>query len=197
MREVLSANAYAKHRDVSHVAVHKAIKNGRLRRSVTRRKGPNGGDRYSIDVALADEEWTANTDPSQQREQPTGAAAAVQAQLFEAARSPADEKAPADPQSGLTLLKARAVREGYDAKLKQLEYELRSGKLLDADEVRREQFRLGRELRDQVLGVPKQVAPTIATMRDPREIETLIYDALERALYSLTETKATDGAAGG
>lgn len=50
----ISQLAYAKHRGVTHHAVQKAIKSGRLNRSVR--------DGKIINVALADKEWADNSD---------------------------------------------------------------------------------------------------------------------------------------
>lgn len=52
---LLSARQYAKHRGVSHTAVQKALRDGRI---------PSSGGR--IDPAVADRAWKANTDPSKQ-----------------------------------------------------------------------------------------------------------------------------------
>src|SRR2546426_5178487 len=50
----LSQRGYARHRGVTHRAVQKAIKTGRITTS------PDG----TIDPARADAQWTANTDPA-------------------------------------------------------------------------------------------------------------------------------------
>ena len=50
----LSQRAYARHRGVTHRAVQKAIKAGRI---TTNSDG-------TIDAARADAQWTANTDPA-------------------------------------------------------------------------------------------------------------------------------------
>lgn len=67
MNEVLSVRQYALRRNppVSHTAVRNAIQSGRLAASVKRR--PNGRV-CGIEVAVADREWLANTDPGAQRD---------------------------------------------------------------------------------------------------------------------------------
>lgn len=59
----MSQHAYAKHRGVTHRAVQKAIKAGRLNRSVK--------DGRITDAALADQEWADNSDERKRREPST------------------------------------------------------------------------------------------------------------------------------
>lgn len=62
----------------------------------------------------------------------------------------------------MTLYEARAIRETYAAKLLELEFQVKSGKLVDAEAVRNSVFKLSREFRDALQNWPAQVAPLIA-----------------------------------
>lgn len=65
------------------------------------------------------------------------------------------------PRLASSYAASRAAREAYMARLAKLEFEERSGKLVDADQVRAQIYALGRRLRDAFLGVPDRVAPLL------------------------------------
>ena len=81
---------------------------------------------------------------------------------------------------------SRAVREGYAARLAKLDFEERSGKLVDADEVRAQLFALGRRARDRLLGIPDRLAPILAGQTDQAVIHRLLTEELERGLADLS-----------
>lgn len=161
----LSVRAYAQHRGVSHTAVAKAIKAGRI--SVE----PDG----TIDPAKADAQWARNTLPSQSLN--IGAkkpAAKVETPPVSTPVStpPLETRAAApDYQT------SRAIREAYAARLAKLEFEERTGKLINADEVKVKYFNLARLLRDRIQQIPRKVAPQIVAavvaQPDQRVVEDL------------------------
>lgn len=55
--------------------------------------------------------------------------------------------------------KAKAVRETYLAKIAKLDFEERSGKLIDSDEVEADWFNAGRLVRDGMLAIPDRISP--------------------------------------
>lgn len=143
----LSYRAYAKHRGVSTEAVSKAVKTGRIT------AGPDG----KIDPERADREWDANTDPS---------------------RNPARVKesnnvADAAPAGLPPYAQSRAIREAYEARLSKLDFEVKSGKLVNADEVRVAAFNISRIARDKILNLPDRLAPRLA-MRDMKEVHEVL-----------------------
>ena len=72
------------------------------------------------------------------------------------------------------------------ARLAKLEFEERSGKLVDADGVRAQFFALGRRAQQNVLGVPDRLSPILAGESDAAEIHRLLTEELTRALAELT-----------
>jgi hypothetical protein len=174
----LSVRAYAQHRGVSHTAVAKAIKAGRI--SVE----PDG----TIDPAKADAQWARNTLPSQSLN--IGAkrpAAKVETPPVSTPVStpPLETRAAApDYQT------SRAIREAYAARLAKLEFEERTGKLLNADEVKVKYFNLARLLRDRIQQIPRKVAPQIVAavvaQPDQRVVEDLLMEAIREALEELS-----------
>ena len=174
----LSIRAYAQHRGVSHTAVAKAIKAGRI--SVE----PDG----TIDPAKADAQWARNTLPSQSLN--IGAkkpAAKVETPPVSTPVStpPLETRAAApDYQT------SRAIREAYAARLAKLEFEERTGKLLNADEVKVKHFNLARLLRDRIQQIPRKLAPQIVAavvaQPDQRVVEDLLMEAIREALEELS-----------
>lgn len=168
MSDFLSAKAYAKHRGVSLAAVLKAISEERLKASV-RRKGPG----YQIDVAQADAEWAANTDSG------TGAPAHAKNRQAEPDDIEAEDGQP------ITYAEARAQHERFKARLAQLELEQREGKLVEADAVRRESFRVARIVRDALLNLPDRVAGELAAETNQFKVHQRLVQEIRRALEDL------------
>ena len=139
----LSIRGYARRRGVSHTAVQKALATGRI----------TAGQDGTIDPAVADPQWDSSTDLSKPRNSVTG--------VPKKRRVPG---APSDPLGSVgagagealnghaagdtarlvsSYAASRAAREAYMARLAKLDFEKRSGKLVDADEVRAQFFALG------------------------------------------------------
>lgn len=187
----LSVRAYAQHRGVSHTAVAKAIKAGRI--SVE----PDG----TIDPAKADAQWARNTLPSQSLN--IGAkkpAAKVETPPVSTRVSTPVSTAPVSTPVSTPPLEtraaapdyqtSRAIREAYAARLAKLEFEERTGKLLNADEVKVKYFNLARLLRDRIQQIPRKVAPQIVAavvaQPDQRVVEDLLMEAIREALEELS-----------
>ncbi len=183
----LSIRAYAQHRGVSHTAVAKAIKAGRI--SVE----PDG----KIDPAKADAEWERNTLPSQNLN--TGvpkpatkvATPPVSTPISTAPVSTREVQVPLETRAAAPDYQtSRAIREAYAARLAKLEFEERTGKLLNADEVKVKHFNLARLLRDRIQQIPRKVAPQIVAavvaQPDQRVVEDLLMEAIREALEELS-----------
>ncbi|MDD4999657.1 hypothetical protein [Rhodoferax sp.] len=178
----LSIRAYAQHRGVSHTAVAKAIKAGRI--SVE----PDG----KIDPAKADAQWARNTLPSQNLN--TGAskpAAKVATTAVSTPVSTREVQVPLETRAAAPDYQtSRAIREAYAARLAKLEFEERTGKLLNADEVKVKHFNLARLLRDRIQQIPRKLAPQIVAavvaQPDQRVVEDLLMDAIREALEELS-----------
>lgn len=178
----LSIRAYAQHRGVSHTAVAKAIKAGRI--SVD----PDG----KIDPTKADAQWARNTLPSQN---PTTRAgnppSKVATPPVSTPVSSREVATPLEPRATAPDYQtSRAIREAYAARLAKLEYEERTGKLINADEVTVKHFNLARVLRDRLQQIPRKVAPNIVAavvaQPDQRVVEDLLMDAIREALEELS-----------
>jgi len=150
---VTSVPEYAQHRGISPQAVRKAIKEGRLSKSVTEVNGQR-----VIDVVLADVEWKQNTQHSKRRPP----------EVINAGKAAAQGLAPPmQPQGAgveLNYSKARAVREHFAAKMGELEYREKAGQLVRADEVKNATFKTMRLFRDAVQNIPIRVVNELAAI---------------------------------
>lgn len=122
-----------------------------------------------IDAASADVSWNESTDPSKQRGDTSSTSEA--------------------------FAKARAAREAYNAKLAQLNYEQRSGNLVDSSAVRRRAFENARAVRDVLLNIPNRISGELAGETDPAKVHTMLTVEITRALEELTSARSSVGPA--
>ena len=153
---LVSLRKYAEHRRVSHTAVQKAIKQGRIKTT------PDG----KIDVEQADREWVRNTSPvnAPKRAPRVGSGAAGES----------------------TYAQSRAVRELYLARLAKIEFEERAGKLVSRDEITVAAFTKARTVRDNLLNIPDRVAAVLAAETDPVRTHQILTDEIRKALIELS-----------
>ncbi|MBI3934048.1 MAG: hypothetical protein HY316_05105 [Acidobacteria bacterium] len=82
---------------------------------------------------------------------------------------------------------ARLADMVYRAKLRRLEYEARSGKLISADEVKAKWFVVARQIRDKLLAIPVKLSPQLAALADAREVHELLETELTAILRALQD----------
>jgi hypothetical protein len=185
----LSIRAYAKARGVSHVAVLKAAKAGRIPLE------PDG----TIDPAKADASWERSTDPgrakaktktSTEKLRPVGEAAlgAVRETLKE-------QGLPAG--GNVTFVQARTAHEIAKAHLARLRLQRMKGELVDRARATALVFRLAREERDAWLNWPARVAALMAAdtrMKsadgvDAHTMQKILEDHVRAHLAELAEVR--------
>ena len=88
--------------------------------------------------------------------------------------------------------KARAHREYYLAQLAEAEFHKIQGSQVQLEAVKTGAFNAGRLLRDQLLGMPPQLAPELAAMTDPWEIERRLTDAIRASLEDAERMSTAD-----
>lgn len=187
MAELLSIRAYARARGRSHVAVLKAVKAGRI----TLVDG-------KVDPAIADQQWSANTNPGQSHAAASKAAAAT-LETVKAAGSGSEGQptagqggangAPNGGQSGPVYAVQRAIREGYMARLARIEYEMKSGKLVEADKVRVKAFNAARRAREMLMGLPDRLSPRLAGETNSFEIHRILTEELRRVCTEISHAR--------
>lgn len=171
-----SYRAYARHRGVSPEAVSKAVKTGRIT------VGPDG----KIDSVKADREWPENTNPAK-----------AFSSIINKQKHQGHDELPttpgadaATPAPGVpSYLQSRAIREAYEARLAKLEFEIKTGRLVNADEVKVMAFNVARITRDRMMNIPDRIAPILAAMSDTHEIHELLSAEIRLACEELTRTR--------
>jgi hypothetical protein len=150
----LSIRAYARRRGVSHVAVLRAIKQGRVPVE------PDG----TIDPAKADPSWERSTDPGRAKSKPKVSAEKLRP-VGEAALGSVREtlKEQGLPAGGnVTFVQARTAHEIAKAHLARLRLQRMKAELIDRARATALVFRLAREERDSWLNWPARIAALIA-----------------------------------
>ena len=143
----VSLREYARRRGVSHVAVMKAIRAGRLTPE------PDG----TLDPAKADTQWDANTDPARS---PEGASPEPPpAEPPHAERTPASEPA---TQGGASFTQARTAHEIAKAQRARIQVQRLREEVVDRAQATAEVFRLARRERDAWVNWPARVAALMA-----------------------------------
>ena len=157
----ISLREYARRRGVSHVAVMKAIKVGRITPE------PDG----SLDPAKADAQWDARTDPARRPEPPED----ERAQADETPRA-SDPDKPGDvaaatrpaatiepaPQGAATFTQARTAHEIAKAQRARIQVQQLREEVVDRAHATSEVFRLARRERDAWVNWPARVAALMA-----------------------------------
>jgi hypothetical protein len=182
----ISINAYAKSRGISQPAVTKAIKTGRLSKSIVR---DAKGDPKIADPALADQEWAANTDQSKPLNRITGA---PKHRKQGDQSLPMANETPASGEGGNkgpSYAQSRAIRETYMARLAKLEFDEKVGKLIEIEKARVAIFNTCRAARDMMLGLPDRVAPLVTGLDNTHEIHRILTDEMRRAAAELAKLK--------
>lgn len=206
--ELIGIREAARRLGVSDTAVHKAIKAGRVNLAA-----PTPTGRPRVAWPAVQDEWNQNTDvakrshagpkrapappppppvpppipaivpvvpPKPAAEQPQRPAPAPEAQPVGGDSLPGRQ-----PPMGPSYAQSRAIREAYQAKLAKLEFEERTGKLVDVDTLRIEAFKVHRRVRDSILNIPDRCAPQLATMEDASAIHAYLVEEISRALRQL------------
>ena len=82
----------------------------------------------------------------------------------------------------LPLHEAQALDKYYSAALKKIELELKQGEVVLVDEVKRAQFEIFRQLRDQLLNIPNRVAAILAAETDKQQCEAIVDTEIRQTL---------------
>ena len=158
---LLSQADYAKHRGCSAVAVHKAVKAGRI--SLV-----DG----LIDPAVADSQWTQNT----------RARMNSNAHTLGAHPGSQSESGGNSPGEVVDYWTARAMRETSEAKMAGLKLAEMQRRLIPKDQATSAVYTAFRHLRDSLSALPRKAAPAMAIATDVREVEACLSDALRETL---------------
>jgi hypothetical protein len=142
------------------------------------------GDGKKVDWAATDAKIGKTADPSKVGVQQRWAEERVQRNVYDGIHAPAPEAAdpPAAPVADSSFQQARASREHYNGQMARLEYEWLTGLLVSRPRVEDAAHTIGRALRDRMLGMGPRIAPELAAISDPWELEKRLTEALRQVL---------------
>ena len=83
-------------------------------------------------------------------------------------------------------------REGALAALAELELANKAGALVERTRVEAVAYAAGRMLRDAMLNIPTQIAPILAAMTDPWEVERTLREAMRQVMSDMDKVSADD-----
>ena len=151
----LSIRAYAKDRGVSHVAVLKATKSGRISLEAD----------GTIDPVKADAAWQRSTDPARSKKKAEVPKQGLKPVAEAAVGSVRDTlKEQGLPAGGsVTFVQARTAHEIAKAHLARLRLQRMKGELIDRARTTAMVFRLARQERDTWINWPARVAALMAS----------------------------------
>lgn len=185
----ISIRAYAKARGVSHVAVLKAVKAGRI---------PIEAD-GSIDPTKADAAWERSTDPSKAKgkARPSKDKPRTPERLKPVAETAIGSVRETLKEQGLpsggnvTFVQARTAHEIAKAHLARLRLQRMKGELVDRARATALVFRLAREERDAWANWPARVAALMAAElgADPHAVQKALEAHVRTRLAELAEVR--------
>ena len=172
----ISIRAYARMRGCAKSAVEKAIKTKRITPL------PDG----TSDPERADQEWAKNT------------FAGHTLNLAQAAPAPRSSSAlPPEPgPSGdpvAAYLRARAVNETFKAKVSQMEYEERAGKLIPAARASDYAASFSAIVKDGLMAMPDRLSPMLAAVADEKAIHRMLVAEVSALLRKVSKAVADAG----
>ncbi|QQG36834.1 MAG: hypothetical protein HYS17_03420 [Micavibrio aeruginosavorus] len=170
MAELITQAEYARRRDVSRQYIHRLVTQGKIPTDELKR----------IDPEIADAVLAQLSDPARRlNEMPEETESA--AEIYD--QDPATEPA---GNGHASFAKFRSAREAYQAKLAQMDYEERAGKLVRKEEIDREAFEAARLIRDRFLSLPQELAGTLVGMTDEKEIIQYLRGKIRDALMDVS-----------
>jgi len=199
MSELIGIREAARRLGVSDTAVHKAIKAGRVHIAGRTEKS----ERPLVAWPQVQTDWLGNSDSSKRshvgsRGSPVRANdPEPQVQLPTSSRPDEAQEQSSAPASdmprsgGPSYAQSRAVREAYQARLAKLDYEQRSGKLVEVDKVKASAFRTARTVRDGLLNLPDRVAHELAHETDPARVHLRLSKEIRTVLEALSDPAAS------
>lgn len=101
-----------------------------------------------------------------------------------------DESVDPETKKDPKFIESQARREMFKAKLTELEYLERVGKIIPAEDVDREWFELARLVRDTMLNIPARIADQLAHETDQRKVQDLLEQEIYQALEAIAAKPA-------
>jgi hypothetical protein len=158
----VSIRAYARMRGCTEGAVRKAIASKRIT--------PNKDG--TIDAERANQQWAQNTFVGKTLHEATRPAMVRPRAATPAAAMPQSPEVTNDPVAA--YLRARAVSETFKAKIAQMEYEERAGKLMQAIKAGEYAMQFSAIVGDALSAWPDRLTPLLAASTDERAVHKIL-----------------------
>lgn len=187
MPEPMGLREFGRFIDLSGEAIRKAIKTGRIPANLIGEITLGSGRTRPVikDPEAARAAMDKNTSPNYRQDSAAisrgRAAVGRGVSGIEAQQAAAPVAAPAGGGSAPSIVQSRAITEAYKARLAKLEYEEKSGKLVNADEVKIRLSGMVSTARSRLLGVPSKAKGRIPhlTVDEIALLDELVREALE------------------
>jgi hypothetical protein len=175
----LSIRAYARQRGVSHVAVLRAIKQGRATLE------PDG----TVDAAKADASWERSSDPGRRKPAAQKLRPVAEAAVGSVRETLKEQGLPAG--GNVTFVQARTAHEIAKAHLARLRLQRMKGELIERARATAMVFRLAREERDTWVNWPARVAALMAAELgvEAHPMQKILETQVRAHLGELTEVR--------
>ncbi|TNF24086.1 MAG: winged helix-turn-helix domain-containing protein [Deltaproteobacteria bacterium] len=164
----------ARRMGVTPQAVNKRVKAGRLSVLADGTLDP--------DVVMA--EWNAGREPDGAPRVERPAAPEARAQALPPSPPVRTAQAPPGPAPG-TYAQAKTADTVYRARLRQLEYETKSGTYLKTEDVAKRWYDVAAALRARFMAIPSRLAAELAALDDVHEVRLRLDSEIRTALQEL------------
>lgn len=203
--ETITIREYARRRNCSDTAVHKAITSGKIKQGVIHEPGKKWP---RIDPEIADQEWVQNFNvkksqnlemaasifkevtqepgpgfPPEKRPEPL-----PRESSGKTLDPPQERPAPKQPDGDLTMAQAQKARAIFEAKIKELEYKEKLGMLIDKGKVYRNLFAFGQEIRSAFQALPDRIIDDLLAQPTRNQSHAMLYNAIADVLENLSRT---------
>lgn len=180
-RKYCSLKEYCFWRGVKYRAVAEAIQNGRLDGAWTK-----VGKGYQIFRELADKLWVENANndrPVKLRDGESEDKAGDTGNSIDGKYGQVEGINADAPRSNYN--KARAVEKTFQAKLAQIEYNEKIGKLIERDQVEKEFGEVAQRIKNSLMNIPGRIMDKIAAENDPFKCELILRNEINETLELL------------
>jgi len=166
----------ARRMGVTPQAVNKRVKAGRL--SVL----PDG----TLDPDVVLSEWNAGREPDETPRTEAPPSPPAPAHARPSAPPPRATQAPSGPAPG-TYAQAKTADTVYRARLRQLEFEAKSGAYLKTEDVAKRWYDLAAALRTRFMAIPSRLAAELAALDDVHQVRVRLDAEIRTALKELAD----------
>ena len=94
--------------------------------------------------------------------------------------------------AGMSFSAARTLKEQYNAEMKKLDYEERSGKLLRDEDVRKGAFEMYRKTRDSLLNIIDRISAQLAAEKKEANVRIILENEIRNALTHIRRLRVLD-----